>query len=183
MNLPLGPGPARASGRGNVDLGREVLEDPVRAEHRTAVGPSREAHVVARPRVHRRLTLDRIPVVVLLDEDIEVVEPPRARECPPALLEGVRVGAALLAERSMGTGQPLLLGRDALVDLLHALHPARAHPGLEVGLDRALGLARAARQRAPTRAGAVGRATQQPLGWSESVVAGDVLILAHRSRS
>src|SRR3954462_160371 len=109
--------------------------------------------------------------------------PARARARRQALLEGVGVGAALLPERAMGTGQPLLLGRDALVDLLHALHPARAHPGLEVGLDRALGLARAARQRAATPGGAVGRATQQPLGGSESVVAGDVLILAHRSRS
>src|SRR3954451_6913052 len=116
MKLPLEPGPARASVRGNVELSREVLEDHVSAEHRTAVGPSREAHVVARPRVHRQLTLDRIPVVVLLDEELGVADPPGARGPPPALLEGVGVGAALLAERSMGTGQPLLLGRDALVD-------------------------------------------------------------------
>src|SRR5512133_332121 len=175
INLPLRAGPARAGAGGNVELSREVLEDPVRAEHRTAVGASREAHVVARARVHRQLALDRIPVVVLLDEDVQVVEPPRARQGPPAPLEGARLRAALLPEGPVGAGQPLPLGRDALVDLLHALHPARADPGLEVGLDGALGLARAARQRAPARGGAVGGAAQQPLGGSESVVAGDVL--------
>jgi hypothetical protein len=105
------------------------------------------------------------------------------RERAPALPEDAPVRAALLAERPVGAGQPLLLGGDALVDLLHALHPARAHPGLEVRLDRALGLARAARQRAPARDRAVGRAAQQPLGGSESVVAGDVVIVAPRSRS
>src|SRR3954453_21273346 len=124
MNLPLGPGPARASARGNVQLRREALEDPLRAEHRTAVGAPREAHVVAGARVHRQLALDRVPLVVLLDEDVQIVEPPRARKGPPALLEGAGVGAALPPERPIGPGQPLLLGRDALVDLLHALHPA-----------------------------------------------------------
>src|SRR6185295_10702785 len=140
--------PARAHGPGNVELGREVLEDPVRAQDRTAVGAPREAHVVARARIHRELALDRIPVVVLLDEHVEVIEAPRARKRVPALREGARIRAAFLPERAVGARQALLLGGDAVVDLIHALHPAWAHSGLEVGLDRALGLARAARQRA-----------------------------------
>src|SRR5512132_3453789 len=109
-------GPARADGHGNVELGREVLEDPVRAQHRTAVRAPREAHVVARARVHRELALDRIPVVVLLDEHVEVVAAPRARERVPAPREGARVRAARPPTRPVGARQALLLGRDAVVD-------------------------------------------------------------------
>jgi hypothetical protein len=43
---------------------------------------------------------------------------------------------------------------DAVVDVADALHPAGPHAGLQVGVDRPLGLRRAARQR-PALAGLV----------------------------
>ena len=64
---------------------REVLEHPLRPEHRPAIGAPADAHVVARAGVERQVALDRIPVVVLGDELVEVgVEAPRARPLAPA---------------------------------------------------------------------------------------------------
>ena len=39
-----------------------------------AVVLAADEHVVARPQVHRQVALDRVPVVVLLDELVELVE-------------------------------------------------------------------------------------------------------------
>src|SRR5215217_3924033 len=55
-------------------LGGELLEDPLRRELGAPVGAPVDLDVVARARVHREVALDRVPVVVLPDEVVEVVE-------------------------------------------------------------------------------------------------------------
>ena len=71
---------------------------------------ARKADVVAGARVHRELALDRVPVVVLLDEDVEVVEPPRSRQGAPAAREDARILGALLLQRPVGAREALFLG-------------------------------------------------------------------------
>src|SRR5687767_10344548 len=73
-------------------LGRELLEDPGGSEQGPAVGAPADAHVVARARVQRQVALDRIPLVVLVDELEEVGRKrPSACERPPALGERAAV--------------------------------------------------------------------------------------------
>jgi hypothetical protein len=109
---------------------------------------------------------------VLGDELVEPLEGPRARERVPAAREGARVVTVLLGQRTVGAGQPLSLGGDPLVDVGQALHPARAHAGLQVGLDRARGLPRAPRERASQARLVDGLALEQSLDRGARIVVG-----------
>src|SRR3954453_18538702 len=121
--------------------GGELLEHPLRRELRAPVGAPADLDVVTRARVHREVALDRVPLVVLADELVQVVEPHRRRERAPALREALGVVAVLLSQRPVGRGEaPRLLDGPA-VDLAHALHPARDGARLQVVLERALVMA------------------------------------------
>ena len=65
--------------------------------------------VVARARVHREVALDRIPVVVLADELVEVVVAGGLRERAPAAGEQRGVAVALALQRAVGGREPLVL--------------------------------------------------------------------------
>src|SRR3954452_22302098 len=84
--------------------GGELLEHPLRGELRAPVGAPADLDVVTRARVHREVALDRGPVVVLADEPVQVVEPPRRRERAPALPEALAEAPALLSQRPVGRG-------------------------------------------------------------------------------
>src|SRR4051794_29810534 len=153
---PTGPATRSASRTtGWPGLHRELLEDPVRAEQRAAVRAAVGQHVVARAQVHREVALDRIPLVVLRDELVELVEAHARRVVAPAPRELGVVGPALLAQLALGAREAAALARDRLVDLGDPLHPARADAGLEVGLHRALRHPRAARDRLAEAGGGV----------------------------
>src|SRR5215213_7693486 len=127
--------------------GGELLEHPRRGELRAPVGAPADLDVVARARIHREVALDRVPVVVLADELVQVVEAHRRRERAPALGEELAVVAALLLQRPVGRGEaPRLLGGPA-VDLADALHPARDGARLQIVLERALVMAHALGER------------------------------------
>ena len=125
----------------------EVPEHPFRRQRLAAVGAAVDEHVVARAQVHRQVALDRIPVVVLADQLVELVEAGALGELRPALGEQLGVAVALLADRAVGPREPALLVGDRVVDLGDPLHPARLDAGLQVGLDRALRHASAAGDR------------------------------------
>src|SRR4051794_21193043 len=58
---------------------RELLQRPLRAQQRAAVGAAPDGHVLAGARVDREVALDRIPLVVLRDQIVEGgVEAPAA---------------------------------------------------------------------------------------------------------
>src|SRR3954451_17456792 len=63
---------------------RELVDHPFGAELVAPVGASANAHVVARARVERQRGLDRIPLVVLADQLVDVIEGPRLGACSPA---------------------------------------------------------------------------------------------------
>src|SRR3954447_181350 len=84
----------------------ELPEHPLRGQLRAPVGPPTDLHVVARPRVHREVALDRVPVVVLADELVEIVVPHRRRDRAPALREALAVVPALVLQRLVGGGEP-----------------------------------------------------------------------------
>ncbi len=52
----------------------KVIEHPGRIEDRATVGAARHRHVLAGTRIHRKVAFDRIPLVVLADEVIELLE-------------------------------------------------------------------------------------------------------------
>src|SRR4051794_32823062 len=94
----------RCGPRSVAGSGREPIEHPRGRELRAPVGAPVERHVVARARVHREVPLDRVPVVVLADEVVEVVVAARL-DVGEAALGGARaVGAALPAELPVGGG-------------------------------------------------------------------------------
>src|SRR4051812_9727207 len=69
---------------GSVDGGK-LLERPLGAEQRAPVRAAGDPHVVARADVHRQVALDRIPVVVLADQLVELrVVAPAVDPRPPA---------------------------------------------------------------------------------------------------
>ena len=139
----------------NCPTGRELFQHPLRAEQRAPVGAPVDEHVVARAQVHRQVALDGVPLVVLRDQLVELVEAAALREGVPALGEQRAIGAALLAQRAVRAGEALLVHRDRVVDVGDALHPARAHAGLQVGLDAAPAHAGPARDRLPDPGGLV----------------------------
>src|SRR4051812_13323005 len=149
--------------RSSAPRRRELLEHPPGAEQRSAEGAPVDLDVVARARVHRQVALDRVPLVVLLDELVELVEAELVGAAAPALREGRVVAAALLAQQAIGVLDAAALAGDAAVDVGHALHPARAVARLEVVLDRALGLAGAARERPADALALVEVAADEPL--------------------
>src|SRR3954468_159583 len=85
--------------------GGEVPEHPLRGQLRAPVGAPQDLHVVARAGVHREVALDRIPVVVLADELVEVVVAHALRDRSPALREALAVVAALALERPVGRAE------------------------------------------------------------------------------
>jgi hypothetical protein len=66
---------------------RIVLEHPLRAERSAPVGAPAELHVVARAGVEREPGFGRVPVVVFLDELVDLAEVPLVRALAPAARE------------------------------------------------------------------------------------------------
>src|SRR3954451_2197103 len=103
LEVSIAGQPSHTAGAGWMDRARsggELLEHPLRGQLRAPVGAPADLHVVARARVHREVALDRVPVVVLADELVEIVIPHRLRDRAPALLEALAVVAALALERA-----------------------------------------------------------------------------------
>ncbi|CAN5573557.1 hypothetical protein BH20ACT17_BH20ACT17_16510 [soil metagenome] len=124
-----------------------MLEHPRRPEDRAPVGTTPNAHVLAGARIQREVALDRIPLVVLLDQLVELVKRPAVGNGTPALGERLTVVSVLVAQRAIDTTELASLAGDAGVDIANAFHPARTNAALEVGLDRTLRLTRATGQR------------------------------------
>src|SRR5215211_3697686 len=128
--------------------------------------------VIARARVHREVALDRVPVVVLADQLVELLVAGGLHEGAPALGKAPAVAAALPLERRVGCGQALRLLGDPAIDLSDALHPARHGASLEIVLERA-----------PRVAHALGEGPAQPLLVDETAaddpLDGRVGLLAH----
>src|SRR3954451_14105455 len=142
VSIALPTLPHRAAGVSRAPRsGGELLEHPLGGQLRAPVGPPMDLHVVARARVHREVALDRVPVVVLADELVEVVVPYRRRDRAPALREALAVVAALLLQRPVSRGEALRLLGGPAVDLADALHPARDGARLQVVLERPLVMA------------------------------------------
>ena len=73
---------ADESGFGFAVTGEVSL--PGRRQRLAAVGPAVDEHVVARAQVHWEVALDRIPLVVLADQHVELVEALALGELGPA---------------------------------------------------------------------------------------------------
>src|SRR4051795_11293006 len=65
--------PSHIASRAPAGSGGELLEHPRGGELGAPVGAPVDLDVFARARVHRQVALDRVPVVVLADELVEVV--------------------------------------------------------------------------------------------------------------
>ncbi len=119
-----------------LTLRRVVVEDPLGAELGAAVRGAADRHVVAGPRVHGQVGLDRVPDVVLSDQVVQAIERPRMRPgVPPAREQvGVAVGDVLfgLVRRVQQPDLSSILG----LDLAQPLHVARRRVRPEIGLDR-----------------------------------------------
>src|SRR5690349_19679142 len=85
-----------AGSRARVD--REQPQGPGGRELFTRVGPTGDQHVLAGPRVHRQLALDRVPLVVVADEVVDVLERAPADEVAPRGGEALGVAGVLLAQ-------------------------------------------------------------------------------------
>src|SRR4051812_37687111 len=109
--------PIERSGKGQAEhhsgflVRRELLQHPLRPERDAPVRAAADRHVVARARVERKAGLDRIPVVVLLDELVDLVEGPLVRALAPPARERLAVLATGLLERPVRAG-------DAAAELL-----------------------------------------------------------------
>src|SRR3954469_11107901 len=89
--------PDRRPPRRLSPAGWEAAEDPVGTKGLPAVRAAADALVVARARVHRQLRLDRVPLVVLLDQVVDAVESPAPSAGAPELREGARVARVLFS--------------------------------------------------------------------------------------
>jgi protein-S-isoprenylcysteine O-methyltransferase Ste14 len=129
-------GPRRRSR--SAALGRELREDPVGVELVTPVGAPGDEHVVAGAQVERQLALDGIPLVVLADELVDLVERPPPDALAPRGREARGVVAVALAELVVGLRQLLAVALRRPRDLAQPLHVAGHHGAAEIGLHRPL---------------------------------------------
>src|SRR5262249_51406859 len=81
---------------GRLSRSRKVAQYPLRGQRLAAVGAAVDEHVVAGAQVHREVALDRVPLVVLADQLVELVEPEPLGERGPAGREHLRIVAAFL---------------------------------------------------------------------------------------
>src|SRR4051794_35306636 len=164
--------PAQRGGAGVARrAGRELLEHPLRVELGPPVRAPAQQHVVARARVHRQVRLDRGPLVVLTDQLVELLEPPRAHPGAPAPRELVGVVPPLLLRAAVGALERPPVAPDGGLDLAQPLHVARQHAGLEIRLNRPLRLPHPARQRLAVAALGVDEAALEPLlDWGTGIV-------------
>src|SRR3954452_15565214 len=96
---------------------RELVEHPLRVELGPPVRAPAQQHVVARARVHRQVRLDRVPLVVLADQLVELLEPPRAGPRAPPPRERLGVAAALLPQLAIRALDPAAFAAYARLDL------------------------------------------------------------------
>src|SRR4051812_26998365 len=73
--------------RRRLSAGRELAQDPLLRQRLAPVGAPVDQDVVARAQVHRQVALDRIPLVVLADQLVELVEAAARGKGRPALGE------------------------------------------------------------------------------------------------
>src|SRR3954454_6581341 len=104
---------------------RELLEDPPGIEPAAALLAVSDRHVVACARVHRQPAFGRIPLVVLVDQLVDVVEGPRLGQLAPVARELLGVVAVLLTRPVVRAVQSVAVTMDSGLDLVRPLDEAR----------------------------------------------------------
>lgn len=87
-----------------------MLEHPPLVELEPAVGRTSDGAEVPRAWIHREACLHRVPVVVLADQVVEVLEPPPAGQPTPAAREPLGVVAVSIQELAVGRVQAAVFG-------------------------------------------------------------------------
>src|SRR4051794_28397278 len=103
----------------------EPLENPARVDGLSAIGATDDLDVVASAWIDREVALDRVVLVVLADQLVQLVEAPALGGLLPAALEELGLVPARLPQLPVGPLEEDPLVGQLVLDLPEPLHEAR----------------------------------------------------------